>query len=544
MGLTPTQEKLRVRIVEFLKRPPSMLSVDQRIFLLKGYAGTGKTFAICNIISTITDSSSSSLVRTDIRLCAPTNKAKKILREGTRGIFETKTIHQLMDIKQTVDEYGRKRFDGGYIKENPDPAKQFKVVVIDECSMVPKHVYDLILKLLKYIPYVKVIFMGDPCQLPPVNELASMTFDRPTNFELTDIIRNKGALQHLCNYVRADQSVAVQLNTWVKLVKKDPNAVNPITGKGLDSVVLISDETLWKDTIFRAFETIPDTHVLTWTNKRTDTLNTEIRHKLFAEKAKDRFCVGERIIATSLFKAIPDPLPPPFNCSGVIDLTTPMKIPFDILVPHFTCDQFVITEIVDETCNVNIVDHSVATDTGQSTLEMLMSKDTSVSEGTNKSEGVRELFSLPTKKLYIRESDLTNSSMSTREIVDADTSTGTDREYIHIYNPETAKDTYDLILAKVTAIAKKCTDMYKQTKTAKARENAKSAWLQVYMFKDTFAPEITYDYSTTVHKSQGSTYKLVFVDLKDISKNRDMLYRNQCLYTAFSRPSGRLIIYN
>jgi len=63
-----------------------------------------------------------------------------------------------------------------------------------------------------------------------------------------------------------------------------------------------------------------------------------------------------------------------------------------------------------------------------------------------------------------------------------------------------------------------------------------------YFFIDQFA-QISYGYAITTHRSQGSTYKNVFVDLNDIIKNN--IYKKegfQCLYTAVTRASENLDI--
>jgi ATP-dependent exoDNAse (exonuclease V) alpha subunit len=63
-----------------------------------------------------------------------------------------------------------------------------------------------------------------------------------------------------------------------------------------------------------------------------------------------------------------------------------------------------------------------------------------------------------------------------------------------------------------------------------------------YFLIDQFA-QISYGYAITTHRSQGSTYKNVFVDLNDIIKNN--IYKKegfQCLYTAVTRASENLDI--
>ena len=68
-------------------------------------------------------------------------------------------------------------------------------------------------------------------------------------------------------------------------------------------------------------------------------------------------------------------------------------------------------------------------------------------------------------------------------------------------------------------------------------------WQTIYEeYIDVFA-DISYGYSITTHKSQGSNYKVVFVDLENIinfNQNKEESYR--CLYTAVTRTSKYLNI--
>ena len=58
-----------------------------------------------------------------------------------------------------------------------------------------------------------------------------------------------------------------------------------------------------------------------------------------------------------------------------------------------------------------------------------------------------------------------------------------------------------------------------------------------------FNKGIDYAYALTIHKSQGSTYKDVYIDVKDIrnsTKTRSLALR--LLYTALSRPTNKALL--
>ena len=73
----------------------------------------------------------------------------------------------------------------------------------------------------------------------------------------------------------------------------------------------------------------------------------------------------------------------------------------------------------------------------------------------------------------------------------------------------------------------------------KAKEN-KISWREYYGFTGLFA-KFKYNHAITVHKSQGSTYENVIVNLRDIFKNTNTEERTRLLYTAITRASKLLI---
>ena len=73
-------------------------------------------------------------------------------------------------------------------------------------------------------------------------------------------------------------------------------------------------------------------------------------------------------------------------------------------------------------------------------------------------------------------------------------------------------------------------------------KQAKLLWEMYYTVKELFMPPIDYSYAITVHRSQGSEWDIVYVELKDIMRNRGTLERNKLIYVAFSRAIERLVI--
>ena len=61
------------------------------------------------------------------------------------------------------------------------------------------------------------------------------------------------------------------------------------------------------------------------------------------------------------------------------------------------------------------------------------------------------------------------------------------------------------------------------------------------IFNEPFA-NVNYGYCTTVHKSQGSTYHNVYVDINDILNNSRLDEMKRCMYTAVTRCSNKIIL--
>ncbi len=143
-------------------------NLDTQIFVLCGYAGTGKTYLIDHAVRALGLTAGKSAV-----FVAPTGKAASVLlRAGTPA----GTVHSLIYTREEdieVDENGEvvsERFLRFVKKEKID--SEIKLIVVDETSMVSD---EVLRDLLSF--GVKCLFSGDPAQLPPVggtNTLLSM----------------------------------------------------------------------------------------------------------------------------------------------------------------------------------------------------------------------------------------------------------------------------------------------------------------------------------------------------------------------------------
>lgn len=172
-------------------------SGEQEVFLLKGYAGTGKTALISALVHFLTDNKQTCV------LMAPTGRAAKVFSSYS-GQPAT-TIHKKIYRQKVVDgTYGA--FD---LNDNLHKNAFF---FVDEASMISNDYPEgnvfgsgrLLEDLLRYVysgEGCRLVLMGDTAQLPPVGSEHSPALDRQnleslgmqvTAVELTQVVRQEG----------------------------------------------------------------------------------------------------------------------------------------------------------------------------------------------------------------------------------------------------------------------------------------------------------------------------------------------------------------
>lgn len=199
LGFTPTDNQREV--VSLLES--FLFSNHNRLFVLKGYAGTGKTTMMSALIKTLPTFHLYSV------LLAPTGRAAKVL-----SMYSNKkafTIHKRIYFSHHEDSSFSFR-----LKEN---RSKDTVFIIDESSMIgtDNNMFqrNLLDDLMQYIfsgDGCKAIFIGDTAQLPPVGQELSNALDTEylnshfnvstLSFQLTQVVRQaleSGILKNASN---------------------------------------------------------------------------------------------------------------------------------------------------------------------------------------------------------------------------------------------------------------------------------------------------------------------------------------------------------
>ncbi|MEN7546333.1 AAA family ATPase [Rapidithrix thailandica] len=210
---TPTegQKALFERLGAFILEKKKARST----FLLKGYAGTGKTSVLASLIRTLRAYDYKSL------LLAPTGRAAKVMASYTnRRAF---TIHKII-FKQEEDPYS-----GRLIFKRVSNTYKDTFFIVDEASMIndlnEMGGKGLLSELISYVFQKpnsgnKLLLIGDTAQLPPVHQELSPALDahvlqdefhlQVTSCELDEVVRQEVASGILENATRVRNQIAQQ----------------------------------------------------------------------------------------------------------------------------------------------------------------------------------------------------------------------------------------------------------------------------------------------------------------------------------------------
>jgi len=160
--------------------------------VFNGFAGTGKTYLLSMMAKSLAAKSDDPIL-----LCAPTNKAAKQIAKAYGKLPEhvhVRTVHSSLGL--IVDEKIDKNVVG---KAKLLKFCEYKLVIIDECSMITDEVYQHIND--QKVKTQKIIYTGDRLQLPPVQFLSkeqrakrngveeSLTFSTKAQVSMEKIIR-------------------------------------------------------------------------------------------------------------------------------------------------------------------------------------------------------------------------------------------------------------------------------------------------------------------------------------------------------------------
>ena len=489
-GLSPEQTTAFNAITQLIASAKSRCGPgDDQVLsaLLRGYAGTGKSFLVARIQKWCEHYFSNP--RQAINSLAPTHKAanelKHKLHDSGNDFVEVCTLTQFLGKKKGYDGKGNMVFKVGPDGLPPTPPT-LRVVFLDELSMVPDEDMQLLIKRLskhaidtdypRKFPQIVVVGIGDPRQLAPVK--AENTIFEPgeehsswhaeswdVDVELKSVYRHSGAILALATEVRT-QGTTGRPEMFTDHTGKTSVDVMPSSEWIEMWLACLQDQKKWPE------NPACETQALAYTNKTVSKLNAIARDELYGEGAAP-FQSGERIISID---AILDPLEDAILCGSATEI--------------------VVVESTREPHNIDGV--------------------------------VLNGYMISGFMPHIKDKFGGQAGIFFRTL-----------------DPSDRPVLKELIgRRKALAIAqenikKKATE--KEPFTRKQELNRKELWRNYYELNEIYS-HVDPAYCLTVHKSQGSTYHRVFVDQLDIDSCRDKKQLNQLTYVAVSRASNELFI--
>jgi len=269
---TEQQSVLIQRLAHFL------ISVHrEKVFLLKGYAGTGKTSVVGALVKALHEMKQKSV------LLAPTGRAAKVL--SSYSGFPAFTIHKKIYRQKSLGDFRFGMADNLYTDT---------VFIVDEASMIANRGGEnefgsgfLLDDLINYVYQgdgCSLILLGDTAQLPPVSEEESPALNKLLiegyglqcdEFLLTNVVRQALESGILYNATLLRQALSDELTSAMPRLKlsgfKD---IQPLSGTDL------------VDEVQRSYDGagVEDTIIITRSNYRTNIYNNGIRGRVMMKE--------------------------------------------------------------------------------------------------------------------------------------------------------------------------------------------------------------------------------------------------------------------
>lgn len=275
---TVKQDIFFSKIAEFVSSP-----VQNEIFVLKGYAGTGKTTVISTIVNNLVE------VKKKYVLLAPTGRAAKVIANYSGK--QAQTIHKKI--------YFPKKGKAGGVSFTMQTNKHTNTIfIIDESSMISDVDSDskmyangsLLDDLISYVysgQNCKMILLGDTAQLPPVQ----LDISPALNTDTLALNYNKEVISiEFDEVMRQEENSGILYNaTELRELLKDSFITEfKFKLKGFKDIIRLTDGYDIQDAINQAYSnySIEDTTFIVRSNKRANQYNQQIRSKILGKESE------------------------------------------------------------------------------------------------------------------------------------------------------------------------------------------------------------------------------------------------------------------
>jgi len=256
------------------------------VFLLNGYAGTGKTSVVSALVKTLRE------INAPTVLLAPTGRAAKV--------FGTMAGHSAYTIHRRIYRMPGPGNQPGHVSLNVNRLRS-GVFIVDEASMIGDEPGEmtgasLLDDLLEFVftgVGSRLIFLGDTAQLPPVGCPVSPALDisrlKRAGLKITRAV--------MTQVVRQDSQSGILFNATSlrRIMRKHPLPVPHFAVSRFDDMKLVDGYEL-ADEIATAYarDGIENTLLVTRTNRAATAANMTIRSRVLG--CEEELCRGERLL--------------------------------------------------------------------------------------------------------------------------------------------------------------------------------------------------------------------------------------------------------
>ncbi len=258
-------------------------SAPNSLYMLKGYAGTGKTTIVGTIVNNLWKAKKSSV------LMAPTGRAAKVISNYSGK--EAFTIHKKI--------YFPKKEKGGGVSFVLQPNKHKNTIfIVDEASMISDTPSDskaienasLLDDLIQYVysgHHCKLLLIGDTAQLPPVKldlspaldeNMLALTYNKEvTKMELDEVVRQEQDSGILANATVLREALTNEICDSFKFDLADyKDIIRLIDGQEIMDAINDSYSNLGNE----------ETAIIVRSNKRANLYNQQIRNRILFNESE------------------------------------------------------------------------------------------------------------------------------------------------------------------------------------------------------------------------------------------------------------------
>lgn len=227
---------------------------------------------------------------------APTNEAVRVIAKATGEKYD-KTIYSLLGLALVHEDDTKPRLK----PQGKSKLEEYDIVVIDESSMIDSDIFDIIQQQLNAHSYIKIIYVGDDAQLPPIIDVQNYNRTKSRVFD----IKNQVILREVQRVAKGNPIIDIVTPIRNNLTSNQDHFERKTILNDNHGVVFHDSRDEFMELLFDDFTSESyknDSNFvrgIAYTNRAIDAMNIHIRRKLFNTKDLNEYMIGENLIVDS-----------------------------------------------------------------------------------------------------------------------------------------------------------------------------------------------------------------------------------------------------